>query len=421
MIIGGQRVATGSVVVTEGKSTSVDLTGTLKGNGFIDGRIELEGDRLSSDNEHYFTLRIIDGARVAVAARGADRALAETILRLTGTIRPEFYETGSIGGIDLSDVSAVMLIDPADLSAGSATQLYEYVESGGGLVLWGGPSLDPNRFNAEAGPALRFSLAARVDAPVDAPFEFSTVDRGHPLFAGVFDGADSAGRVESPLITSALPATTGDPIITMTNGMAFMVEAKRGRGRIVYIAVPPSSAWSDLPQRSIFVPILLRSALYVGAGGELYENHTVGEEAYITLPSRGLTARQARVTTPDGSDLFVPIRAYETTVSLAIDRLEKPGIYAVEIDGREVVRFAANVDPRESDLHRIEVDALRDLIVARMDDGERMNVIDEDDDVASSIARSRIGLELWRYFLALALLCAFAEMYVARGRTAQKA
>jgi hypothetical protein len=36
-------------------------------------------------------------------------------------------------------------------------------------------------------------------------------------------------------------------------------------------------------------------------------------------------------------------------------------------------------------------------------------------DYAEAITASRYGLELWKYMLALAILCAFAEMVVGRA------
>jgi ABC-type methionine transport system permease subunit len=47
-------------------------------------------------------------------------------------------------------------------------------------------------------------------------------------------------------------------------------------------------------------------------------------------------------------------------------------------------------------------------------------VLNKNESIANSVAKARIGTELWRFFILLALLCAITEMIVAKlaGRKA---
>ena len=156
--------------------------------------------------------------------------------------------------------------------------------------------------------------------------------------------------------------------------------------------------------------------LYVGASGEEYQQFLVGEEAFLTIPSREAVAEQVQVVPPSGEDLFVPVRPYESGVSISVDELRETGIYKVKSGEKEIARFAANMDGRESDLEATPEDEFRDLFVERMEEPGNFTILDSDDDIFEVLLQSRVGLELWRYMLALALLCAFAEMIVGRGR-----
>ena len=413
--IEGVREAQTTITLEGGESTSVELSAPPKRGGFLGAYVQVEGDDLDEDNRRYFAFRVIDGSRVAVVASGQSARLLELTLGLPGLFRAQTFPATALSTVDLANFSAVALADVSGINGSMAKRLVDYVENGGGLVIWGGPGMNPAEFNSTLGAAIGLPLGTQIERAGDAPpIEFSSVEKGHPLFAGVFDQAKNAGRVESPQISRALPPGGGDPIITMTNGMPFMTEIRRGRGRVIYIAVPPSGEWSDLPRRTIFVPLAIRSMLYVGASGEEYQQFLVGEEAFLTLPSNEVTTEQVQVIPPSGQDIFVPVRPYTSGVSISVDELTEPGIYRVLSGGKEVARFAANMDGRESDLTPTNGETLRDLLAARMDEPENITLLKPSDDIADAVFQSRLGLELWRYFLALALLCAFLEMIVGR-------
>lgn len=415
MYVEESRMAQTSLSLDAGESATVELAAPPKRSGLLGGYIQVEGDNLEEDNRRYFAFRIVDGSRVAVVASPESARFLDVVLGLSGLLRPQSFAPNALASIDLANYSAVVLADVPSIGSGGASRLASYVEAGGGLVIWGGPSVDRNDFNGTLGAALRLPLGNPVDRAGQPPLEFSGVEKDHPVFAGVFDGAATSGRVESPAITRALPPGAGDPVITMTNGTPFMSELRRGKGRIVYIAVPPSGAWSNLPTRGVFVPIAVRSALYVGASGEEAQEFTVGENVLVVLPFRGDIPEQAQIVPPSGPDQFVPVRNYESGVSIGYDGANVPGIYKVLAAGKEVARFAVNMDGREGDLRPMEDDQLKEQIAAKMEDADNIAVIDPQGNLASAVLQSRVGLELWRYMLGFALICAFAEMVVGRS------
>lgn len=415
MYVEESRLAQTSVTLDPGASDMVELAAPPKRAGLLGGYVQVEGDNLEEDNRRYFAFRIVDGSRVAVVASPESARYLDVALGLSGLLRPQSFSANSLGSVDLSAYSAVVLADVPRIGSGGATRLASYVESGGGLVIWGGPSVDRADFNGTLGAALRLPLGNPVSRSGESPLEFGAVEKDHPVFAGVFDGAEASGRVESPEIAQALPPGAGDPVITMTNGAPFMSELRRGKGRVVYIAVPPSTAWSNLPGCGIFVPIAVRSALYVGAGGEEAQEFTVGENVLVVLPFRGDIPEQAQIVPPAGPDRFVPVRNYESGVSIGYDGANIPGIYKVVAAGKEVARFAVNMDGREGDLRPMEEDLLEEQVAAKMEEPDNVAVVDPRGDIAGAVLQSRVGLELWRYMLGMALLCAFVEMAVGRS------
>jgi hypothetical protein len=266
----------------------------------------------------------------------------------------------------------------------------------------------------ELGIALGSPTAATGAAGAGAGF--ASVDKEHPIFNGVFDPSTPGNNVESPSLSRVLPATGGETVIRLTNGLPFMSEYRRGRGRVVYIAAPPTREWSDLPVKGIFVPIAIRSALYVGATGEAFIQTTVGESVTVPLPSRGNLPEQVKVSPPEGGDRFVPVRKLPSGSSIGYDNTGTPGVYRISAGAEDLSLFTANIGSGESDLTPMTEDQLKGVVAARMVNPKNLTTLESSaGDFEESITASRFGLELWRYMLALALLCAFLEMIVGRG------
>jgi hypothetical protein len=201
----------------------------------------------------------------------------------------------------------------------------------------------------------------------------------------------------------------------MSNGLPFMSEYRRGRGRVIYIAVPPTMAWSDFPTKGIFVPVAIRTALYVSATGDPFPETTVGESITVQLPVRGAIPDQVKVVSPDGHDEFVPVRKYTSGAAVAYDATTQPGVYHISSGGEDLALFSANMGSGESDLKPMTENDLRDVVGATMTvPGNLTLLAPSSGDFGEAITQSRFGLELWKYMLALALICAFAEMFVGR-------
>ncbi|MDB5032839.1 MAG: hypothetical protein JWQ98_80 [Chlorobi bacterium] len=414
--LNGERAGQSSVTVAAGKTEAVELSGPPKHPGLLSGRVEIEGDALDADNRRYFAFPV--GDRITIAVAGSPESLNYLGLALPlagGAINVERTSPGGLGAVDLSRVSAVVL---ADAAGADAARLGDFVANGGGMVIYGGPGMDRNAFNGGLGAALGIGLGAGAGNAADKSksFSFASVDREHPIFNGVFDPANPGNLVESPAIYQMMPAAGGETIIRLSNGQPFMSEFRHGKGRVIYIAAPPTGAWSDLPLKGIFVPIATRSALYVGSHRDAFPRTTVGENVTVNLPSLATIPDQVKVIAPSGRDQFVPVRRLPGGVSITYDRTDEPGTYKVMSGNDSIALFTADMGSGESDLTQMTGDRLRSIIAARMTAPKNLTVLQSSGgDFGKSIVESRFGLELWKYMLVLALLCAFAEMVVGRA------
>ena len=138
----------------------------------------------------------------------------------------------------------------------------------------------------------------------------------------------------------------------------------------------------------------------------------VGESTEISVPSTVPGDELFELRGPEQFVQRIVPKSLPSGLVFPVTSPDRPGVYLLG-SGEQVLRsVAVNTDPVESDL-------------ARADEQQRTaffsalgivspTVLEAHTDVRQAITDVRFGVELWKYMIALALLCALAEMLVAR-------
>ena len=227
------------------------------------------------------------------------------------------------------------------------------------------------------------------------------------------DDADSTRRRAEEPPMSLWSTSGGDPLA---------VSAKRGRGRVVQFAIPCDTAWSTLPLRTVFLPMMQQLVLDL-AGSRKQTTVDVGEG--FSVPISELTA-----TIPEGAevDLAEPDEY----------RLEPPGMPESMIfpdDERSPVLIVARAQQTgtyrlrkstplvdappilTSTMRVVEVPAiesqLRDADPSRLAAAAEMvgaNVYRDLESLQSDDRTRRYGREIWRWLLAALLVALVGEL-----------
>ena len=336
---------------------------------------------------------------LGVAAEGGGIALNE-------------IDEGGLPGADLDRYDAVVLVGPRSL--GGAGRLEAFVAGGGGVLAF--PGAEPAALN----PLLQAIGGGRIDGVVGerggASIGSTTdADLDHPLFAGVFD--DDRPALERIDVTQAARYRPGggdeQTLIGLQAGPPFLQEIRRGEGSVLLVTVAPDLAWSDLPQRGLFVPLLYRAAAYLAAGSVVGE--TGGAEGSVRV--EGVDAGQPlRLIGPDGVTTTPLQRTVPGAVVLDLgDATARAGLYRVVQGGRTLRVVAVNEDARESDPAALDPEVAAERLEAIT--GAPVRVLDA---APASFAGGGAGsTPLWTVFLGLAFACLVAETLVTtRWKTA---
>jgi hypothetical protein len=443
--INGERVAQRTVNIPAGEVRSLPITATIPTNSaaqypqLMRGVVEIESDVLEVDNKRFFGFALAPKPRIALLGSPAETKFLELALQSANNfsslnvIPPE-----ALSSISLREFDAIMLVNIPRFSASDIARLQTFITDGGGLFIFAGDRIDIEHYNSSVFNALQigaiFSASYDADGNGGGNAEFSSVDKLHPLFTGVFASEKSSGEklsIESPRITQALPLSRtnllAQPLMEISNGI-FLAESKLGNGKVLYCAVPPLTTWSNFPVTGIFVSVVARSASYLTARPSVASFALVNQPVSLRISGKIAQGASLEVIDPSGEiSLRMPLQMPSGLV-LQMENLSQPGVYAVNYprksDNRNdiVQTLAVNVPASESLMNIIPVNTLAERLETFVHKQSQIRIIDDYQRASIEDLRAGVGTELWRLFLLIALLAAVFESVVARaGAQEQKA
>ncbi|HEX5316123.1 MAG TPA: hypothetical protein VFX22_05675, partial [Candidatus Kapabacteria bacterium] len=328
------------------------------------------------------------------------------------------------------------------LDAKSLAGLKAYVASGHGAALFLMPDADIPSVNSNLAMLALPQITRKEGAPNDAThyLSFASMEFANPFFSGMFESAPNSASIlqsiASPKIFESydLATNAGLPLIKLSNGSPFLVETKLAKGDILLYAIPPTLAYSDFPRKSIFLPLIRRTAAYASSiHTSLDENQpnafVTTEPFQVRLPA--LAGMQAGatvlVTAPDGSSAREHISiAPDGTPELQMDEARIAGNYTVfrDAEARDpIAAFAVNIQSDESDLRVASPSEMKSYFAARMANPKPaiIRLQPSDRQLVKTVEQSRYGVELWQSFLWAALILALIELILAReARSVEK-
>ncbi len=371
--VGNEVVAKGFLDLPARGAAQKTLTYQFPQGGVFEGRVEIDGDNLVPDDTRPFVVRVPREVRALVVngspspVRFRDEAFfVEAALTAPGSpVSPTFRDTESASEEKFASYDVVFLLNVRDLPKARIAELTQFVENGGGLFVSLGDQADPDVYENGIGTLLPRALhliktaAERgAESAQKNAAHFAKVDFAHPVFS-VFIGEARNGLLAAPTFRYFLLKPGSDAVRVIAaydDGAPAMAEAARGRGRVIAYTSTVDRDWSDWPIQPSFLPAVQRIASYLAGALDEREGKsvTVGEPVSLDAPPGiDLTSTIG----PDGREQAIRVGEKGPYVS----DTHLPGIYRVKGHAskeRERIipelGFSVHVDPRESDLTRLD-------------------------------------------------------------------
>ena len=417
VLFNGERGAQRTVDIGAGSYINVSLQGIPHTTGLIKGEIQIENDVLESDNHRYFSFIISSAPKVALIGNQLETDFISISIAPHASLLKS-YSANQSASVHFEDFD--LLILAATLSQTEMQRIDAYIQNGGS-VLFFPSSTESIAVQQQFFSGMGLGPIIFQEFSESNPGICISADRQHPILQGVFKGFNSeSGLGDSPKIIKALCSQAGQSIISMQGG-SFLNEIRRGEGKVMYCAVPPSPAWSSFPFTGLMPTIIYRSAQYLSAKEVFTLEKTAGQEAIILIPTKSSASSIFTIKDPNGIESDMQAADLPGGMSLQFGKPEMTGVYGVfSKDKNPITSLIVNQSSKEGHLIYKNLQESMSALKKRLNHPESLLVLNKNESIANSVAKARIGTELWRFFILLALLCAITEMIVAKlaGRKA---
>lgn len=429
---GAKEGASPELKLDAGAKLTHDFVFTFKQGGLHKGEARLTGDDgLKLDDRRFFALEVDQEIPVAVVkAQRHEIPYLEDTYYLERALSPAKQEGWAIRTTTL--VASDLLGEPLDtyklvycvnlpaLETEAAQRLAAYVARGGNVVWVCGPNVDPaayNRMNEVAGgkllPAPLLDLRAAGPAFQRDSWTIGFLDRQHPALGHL---VEPASLYQSVLVyrharVDAAASAEASVLARLDDGEPLLVERAVERGKVLLLGTGVHAAWTNLPLRPIFLPLVVRLSFQL-AGAELARHQLFAGAPIVLNLDDEVHQVGVEVLPPSGATLRLKSEPVEGSPGQTFRYADTHdvGIYVlrlIESVRPRQIAFAVNLDPEESSTEKIPNEELATRLRPAV-----VVFAENPDDLSSTFKLLREGRSLWGAFLTGVLVLLVFEVLI---------
>ena len=426
--------------IQPGRTESATLYATLPSAGYHRVTVALPGDRARYDDRRTLVLRAVDDVRILLVdgEPGAEERESETFFlrhalapvtperRDSYPVKPTVMPVSGLPGADLASFDAVVLANVADLPLPVTERLADYVDAGGGMMIFPGPNVRAEFYNTMLHTRHGLLPATLVPEQPDeggavrtlVPAETNPLglDRRMLATATIRQAialGDPTDPSSSPPSTSSRSTSsgTGRIAVRFSDGSPALLESEHGLGKVFTFATTIDTSWNDLAVKPAFVPLVNRLLGRIVQHRDAALNIRAGD----VLTSRVdpiLAGKEVTVSEVDSPEALGQLTQITDEAGGAVLRFEgthRAGAYQAAIEGQPApIVFAARPSLRESQL-----EVLAPEQVSRLSDSAEVIRWNAGSGLAE-FGKGRTGSELWLPLLILVIAIAAVEIALAQ-------
>jgi len=383
-------------------------------------------DEVPQDNARYLVAHVREQVRVLlVDGEPSDKPMQGETDWLRRALVPKaaaLYRSLSVQKIPavematarFTDYDVVVLANVGpDIAADQVKALGTFAEQGGGLVLFPGKRVDAKAYNK----AMQYGGGSLLPGQLG-----DIVKDNNPKFAGwgvevSKDGGAIASAIRrlpvdmlaEPTIRQYVNVKLGDgghQVLGIAGtGSPLLAHKPIGRGAVMLWTTTADRDWADLVLSPAYLIALNQSITDLTARS--YERPLLtGQPMALPVPD---PQAKVMVRAPGGGEELARIITAENRSTLQYAKTDAPGFYELA-GGKDVASsaVAVNVDPGESDVQIVPLETFRDSMKDLP-----VRVVVPDDNIGDLVRQSRVGRELWPWFLSAGLALLVIESLLA--------
>ncbi len=300
-------------------------------------------DGLTEDDNWRIPLPVKERTEITLLTNDTQPSVANTYVAAAVESNPRFVaKLTDASRFSVADAGNLIIIpDATSLSNRSASQLRDYVNSGGNVLIATGSKPHSTEIASLLGLRQAGQLSSTTPKQ-DLTLSVGAIDKSHQVTAGIAENWRAVSVINyQPLQTGITDRT----IIDLSDGSPLLVEKRMGSGKILLLSTALDTQWTSLPTESVFVAFIMQAVGFLGGDTTTALYRSTGDAMNV--------AAGTQLIDPEGN----PVRELSNISKRASIKLETPGIYQLRSSaGTQAV--AVNSDSKESDITRIDSDTL---------------------------------------------------------------
>ncbi|MBI1184196.1 hypothetical protein GC194_07985 [bacterium] len=261
--VNGVQRAMQTINLLPGESQEIELFFAVANDFWNDVHVSIEDYPIEFDNNFYTSFYVKPSRQVLQVYGKQPNEYIKKVYEKSDNFLLSQVQLGLLDANQLSDFDLVILDELTDIGSGLGSELAEFVNNGGNLLLIPAFEMQTdgvNAFTAQFG--VQYRGVSQDETSV------KSLDLNNHFFDDIFEGVP--GNTDFPHVFYHYQSAPGGrslarSIIQLSNGDAFLYETNLGIGRAFIATAPFDQKATGLVKNGIFLPLLYKFASYKGS------------------------------------------------------------------------------------------------------------------------------------------------------------
>lgn len=404
----GQTKPVGTMSIPAGSAVTDTVPITILRTGWHTGELAITDYPVQFDDKYYFAFNVAEVVNVLIINEDTPNRYLEAAFAGIPNFKATDQFSRNINYSNFANYQMIVLNGLNAISSGLASELRQYVNNGGNVLVFPGRQADLNSYNnfLAAFPANQFQSFEQAERNV------GSINTEEFVFRDVFQ--NRSANLKLPTTKGNFRMGRGrneEELLTYRDGSAFLAKYQIGQGNLYVAAAPLDEEVSNLAQSGeIFIPMLYKMALSSARVKKIA--YTIGKDEVIEAEHLANSADIVYKLRGEGGEFIPEQRVVGSKVYLGIgNQLLNAGFYDLFLNQDSVLAtYGFNYDRKESNLTYYTADQLQEQA------NPKMNIIKVADEavLTAKIEERSQGIVLWRWCVILALVFLAAEVLLLR-------
>ena len=394
----------------EANSSAIDTVNfSIRQPGWKSLQLSINDYPVTFDDQYYMTFNIVEQVSVLSINELEE---SKYLSALYNNADKFVFNSQMVNQLDYSalrNYSLIVLNNLEEIPSGLASQLQQFIESGGAVLIFPSANAALSSYNN----FLTVLDANKITGLSDAVSPIKYLNAEHEIFNDVFEKIPnnlSLPEAKIHFTLSKQVRSSRQPLLQFKDRSSFLESYDFGLGKLYLCVTPLEEGASDFPAHALFVPLLYKMAL---SGGSARKSaYTLGQDQVVEATNRFQESDNIYKMKGSATEFIPRQKTIGPKVLLSLgDEVRHDGIYQIySTDQDQFEPVALNYDRAESKLDYYESKELKEMFG---DYGVRiLDAVKES--ITPFVQEIDKGIVLWKVCLILALIFIGAEVLFLR-------